>query len=213
MHADGARQYTTADTAAVMRTGTPSTTSSPSKTLSRSAREPVVAGAPSVPGTRAAFAVARNIAGRPARRRGPCNPARPAPRATGSVQWALQGSRPPTGCIPPPLDARTADQGLFPPPTLGPPGRRFAQGPNWPRANCFSVAMSAPDLHLKARPSTEQAERFADRCTPRGWRKAVRPQTLATWYLAARFTCQVSHLSGSTQCVLILSGVLLNMAA
>lgn len=36
------------------------------------------------------------------------------------------------------------------------------QGTNWRSANCFNMAMSAPDLHLKGRPANDQAEPFAE---------------------------------------------------
>lgn len=45
----------------------------------------------------------------------------------------------------------------------------------WPEipANCFSMDMPAPDLQMKARPTTKQAERFAS------WRS---PLNAALWY-------------------------------
>lgn len=47
--------------------------------------------------------------------------------------------------------------------TRGLPTRPLAHGPSWPPANCLSVDMSAPDLHLNAQPTTEQVERIASR--------------------------------------------------
>lgn len=44
--------------------------------------------------------------------------------------------------------------------------------PHWSPTNCFSVDLSAPDLHQKAQPTTEQEERFAS------WRSPL--TTLAT---------------------------------
>lgn len=96
------------------------------------------------------------------------------------------------------LFASAADQGssyLCP----GLPVRPLAQGPNWPPANCFNVAISAPNLHLKAGPTTEQAERFATRRTPlnanaTGVAERVCPHTVATRTSSGRHgcTCQVS---------------------
>lgn len=80
--------------------------------------------------------------------------------------------------------------------------------------------MSAPELHLKTRPTTEQADRFANlqlRQTAHATRVAegVSHHTLVTWSHAARhdFTHQVSPMSGSMRRILIQSLVILIMTA
>lgn len=93
--------------------------------------------------------------------------------------------------------------------SVGPLGRPRAQGPEQHLTNCFSVAISAPELHLKARPPTEQAERFANRQLPQ-IAHTTRLEELAA---GSAPSCQVSQVSGSMTYILITSLLIVSMAA
>lgn len=104
---------------------------------SHSTREPDAAGASSVPGSRAAFA--RSVAGWPARR--PRLERQGLHMDFARFRGGLQTVATRQHSMP---TLRTKGSSH---PSMGLPVRPLAGGPVWPPANCFSVALSAPDLH------------------------------------------------------------------